>query len=120
MEGIAILLVGAALGHVLALRFGIPSTPLLMIAGVLLARTGLMPAELLESALILGATFLVFANGIELGILAYLGCGIFLSFAFMRYWWLLLAVAGALVTAARNAGAERPAAEDGSLEGAAT
>jgi CPA2 family monovalent cation:H+ antiporter-2 len=66
MEGIAILLVGAALGHVLALRFGIPSTPLLMAAGVLLARTGLMPAELLESALILGATFLVFANGIEL------------------------------------------------------
>jgi len=60
------------------------------------------------------------ANGIELGILAYLGTGIFLSFAFMRYWWLLLALAGALVTAARNASAERPEAEEGSLEGAAT
>jgi O-antigen ligase len=60
------------------------------------------------------------ANGIELGILAYLGTGIFLSFAFMRYWWLLLAVAGALVTATRNAGAERPEAEEGPLKGAVT
>jgi Kef-type K+ transport system membrane component KefB len=66
MEGIAILLLGAALGHALSLRLGVPATPLLIVVGVLLARTGLMPVELLERALILGATLLLFTNGIEL------------------------------------------------------
>ena len=61
------------------------------------------------------------ANGIELGIVTYLGTSIFLSFAFMRYWWLLVALAGALVTAARNAGAgDPPVAEEGPLKGAVT
>ena len=37
------------------------------------------------------------ATGLGLGIIAYLGTSVFLSFAFMRYWWLLLALAGVLV-----------------------
>jgi len=61
------------------------------------------------------------ANGIGLGIVAYLGSSIFLSFAFMRYWWLLLALAGALVTATRKLGAsDLPEAEDGQPRGAVT
>ena len=61
------------------------------------------------------------ANGIELGIVTYLGTGIFLSFAFMRYWWLLLALAGALITVARSiSAADRPIVEEGPLKGAAT
>ena len=35
------------------------------------------------------------ATGIAFAIVAYLGTSVFLSFAFMRYWWLLLALAGA-------------------------
>ncbi len=64
--GIAALLLAAALGHVLALRTRLPSLPLLILCGVLLARTGLVPAPLLEDALVLGVTFLVFVAGVEL------------------------------------------------------
>jgi O-antigen ligase len=56
------------------------------------------------------------ANGIELGILTYLGTGIFLSFAFMRYWWLLLAMAGALVTVAELYARDPKEVEEDALE----
>jgi hypothetical protein len=35
------------------------------------------------------------ATGIGLAIVAYLGTGVFLSLAFQRYFWLLVALAGA-------------------------
>jgi O-antigen ligase len=48
------------------------------------------------------------ATGMGLGIMAYLATSVFLSFAFMRYWWLLLALAGVLVRVAAH---EPPAAK---------
>jgi CPA2 family monovalent cation:H+ antiporter-2 len=66
MDGLAILLLAAAVGHMLALRLRVPAAPALMLCGVLVARTGMVPTALLEGGLILGATFLLFATGIEL------------------------------------------------------
>ena len=37
------------------------------------------------------------ATGIGLGLMAYLGTGVFLSLAFQRYFWLLVALAGVAV-----------------------
>lgn len=66
MIGIAILLAGAAVAHGIARWFDIPATPVLILAGVLLAQLGLLPAEMLQESLVLGLTFLLFATGIEL------------------------------------------------------
>jgi len=66
MLGIAILLAGAAAGFALAKAFRVPPIPLLLLSGVALAYTGALPAVLLEDALVLGVTFLVFVTGIEL------------------------------------------------------
>lgn len=66
MIGIAILLAGAAVAHGIARWFDIPATPVLILAGVLLAQLGLLPAEMLQESLVLGLTFLLFAAGIEL------------------------------------------------------
>ena len=46
------------------------------------------------------------ATGIGLGIVAYLGTSVFLSLAFMRYWWLMLALAGVVVRVAEDEDAE--------------
>lgn len=66
MIGIAIFLAGAAVAHGLARWLNLPSTPLLIAAGVVLGRLQLLPAELLQEVLVLGLTFLLFATGIEL------------------------------------------------------
>lgn len=67
MAGLALLLVGAALGLGLAKWLNVPSIPLLLLAGVLLSAAGLLPpADLVADALLLGLTVLVFVAGVEL------------------------------------------------------
>ncbi|MFW6079614.1 MAG: cation:proton antiporter [Gemmatimonadota bacterium] len=66
MLGIAALLAAAALGHALARGLRIPAIPTLIIAGGLLAATGATTPELLENAVVLGVTFVLFVTGIEL------------------------------------------------------
>jgi Kef-type K+ transport system membrane component KefB len=66
MEGIAVLLAAAALGYALAKALRVSPIPLLLLSGMALGQTGLMPAELLGETLILGVTFLLFVTGIEL------------------------------------------------------
>lgn len=66
MTGLAILLGGAALALGVARWSGLPSIPLLLLAGLGLALPGLLPRELLQDAVVLGVTFLVFTAGIEL------------------------------------------------------
>lgn len=66
MLGIAILLAGAAVGFALAKALRVPAVPLLLLSGLGLSYSGALPPELLEDALILGVTFLLFVTGIEL------------------------------------------------------
>lgn len=66
MLGIAILLTGAALAYALAKALRVPPIPLLLLSGVALAYSGMLPADLLEDTLVLGVTFLMFVTGIEL------------------------------------------------------
>jgi Kef-type K+ transport system membrane component KefB len=67
MVGIALLLAGAAVGLGLAKWLRIPSIPLLILAGVGLSITNLLPAaELLQDALVLGLAVLVFVAGVDL------------------------------------------------------
>jgi len=66
MLAIALLLAAAAVGHGLAQWLRLPPTPMLVLAGIGLARFRLVPGELLEEALILGVTFLLFVTGLEL------------------------------------------------------
>ena len=67
MIGIAILLAGAAAGFGVAKWLRIPAIPLLLLTGFVLSLAGLVPpAELLQNALVLGLTFLLFVAGIEL------------------------------------------------------
>jgi Kef-type K+ transport system membrane component KefB len=66
MAGIAILLAAAALAHALARALRLPPVPLLLVAGLVLARVGHVPDEFLGEALNLGVTFLLFVTGIEL------------------------------------------------------
>jgi len=60
------LLAAAAAGHILAVRLRLPATPLLMMCGFGIGRLGVVTPDLLENGLVLGATFLLFATGIEL------------------------------------------------------
>lgn len=66
MTGIAIFLVGAAAAHAVVRWLGLPTTPVLIIAGVVLARLDVLPTQMLQESLVLGLTFLLFATGIEL------------------------------------------------------
>jgi Kef-type K+ transport system membrane component KefB len=67
MTGITLLLLSAAVGHGLARWLRVPVIPMLLLAGIGLRVVGLVPdGELLEDALVLGLTFLLFAAGIEL------------------------------------------------------
>jgi Kef-type K+ transport system membrane component KefB len=66
MIGLAVLLLGAAAAQALSRWLNIPSTPFLLLAGFALGRLGLLPAEILQQALVLGLTFLLFVLGIEL------------------------------------------------------
>jgi Kef-type K+ transport system membrane component KefB len=64
--GLAVLLAGAAVALGLAHLLRIPAIPLLIVAGALLGFTGAIPPELLQDAIVLGVTFLVFFAGLEL------------------------------------------------------
>lgn len=66
MIGIAIFLAGAALAYGVSKWLGIPATPFLILAGILLNLFALFPAELLQESLVLGLTFLLFVTGLEL------------------------------------------------------
>lgn len=66
MAGIAILLTAAAAAYLAARALQVPPIPLLLVAGLALAATGTLTPELLEHALVLGVTFLLFITGIEL------------------------------------------------------
>jgi Kef-type K+ transport system membrane component KefB len=67
MIGIAILLAGAAAGFGIAKWLRVPAIPLLLLTGFVLSRVGVVPpTELLQNALVLGLTFLLFVAGIEL------------------------------------------------------
>jgi CPA2 family monovalent cation:H+ antiporter-2 len=66
MAGIALLLLAASLAFAAAKALRLPPLPLLLVAGVVLARIGRVPDEFLEEALILGVTFLLFVTGTEL------------------------------------------------------
>lgn len=66
MHGVALLVAAAALGHILARALRVPSIPLLLLAGVAVARTAHLPPELVEDALVLGVSFLLFVSGLEL------------------------------------------------------
>ena len=67
MITITVILAAAALAFGIARGLGIPAVPLLVLAGVALNASGALPEEtLLQDALLLGLTFLVFAAGTEL------------------------------------------------------
>ena len=66
MHGVALLLMTAAAAHLLARRLRVPSIPLLLLAGVAAARLAPPPAQLVEDALVLGVSFLLFLAGLEL------------------------------------------------------
>ena len=66
MHGVAELLGAAAVGWVLARLLRLPAVPLLLVAGMGLGLVAHPPAEILESALILGVSVLLFVAGMEL------------------------------------------------------
>jgi CPA2 family monovalent cation:H+ antiporter-2 len=67
MEGIAALLLSAAVAYAAARALRLPPVPLLLACGLVVGRVGQVPPGLLEDALILGVAFLLFVTGIELG-----------------------------------------------------
>jgi CPA2 family monovalent cation:H+ antiporter-2 len=67
MEGIATLLCAAALAYAAARALRLPPVPLLLASGLVVGNVAVVPPGLLEDALILGVTFLLFVTGIELG-----------------------------------------------------
>jgi monovalent cation:H+ antiporter-2, CPA2 family len=67
MFALAALLAGAAVGFGIAKWLRLPPIPVLLVAGVLLSATGLVPTTgVLQDALVLGLTVLVFVAGVEL------------------------------------------------------
>jgi Kef-type K+ transport system membrane component KefB len=67
MAGLALLLVGAAISVGVAKWLRLPSIPLLLVTGVTMSFSGLLPpATLLADVLLLGLTVLVFVAGVEL------------------------------------------------------
>jgi Kef-type K+ transport system membrane component KefB len=66
MAPIALLLAAASAGFAMARALRLPPLPLLLVAGLCLARFGAVPAEFLEETLVLGVTFLLFVTGTQL------------------------------------------------------
>jgi Kef-type K+ transport system membrane component KefB len=64
--GIALLLAAAAVALGVGHFVRLPAIPLLLVAGALLGFTTAVPPELLQDAIVLGVTFLVFFAGLEL------------------------------------------------------
>lgn len=105
MTGIAILVAGAAVAFAVCRWTGLPSIPLLLLAGLGLALAGLLPRDLLQDAVVLGVTFLVFAAGIELN-LRRVGRQRRAAFQVGVAQFLLLGLAGFLVALALGLGTE--------------
>jgi len=66
MHGVAMLLGAAALAYALARLLRAPPIPLLLLAGLGLSWTTSIEGEVLEDALLLGVSFLLFVVGLEL------------------------------------------------------
>lgn len=66
MHGVALLLLAAAVAHLLSRRIGVPAIPVLILAGMATARLAPPPVQLLEDVLVLGVSFLLFLAGLEL------------------------------------------------------
>jgi CPA2 family monovalent cation:H+ antiporter-2 len=66
VNALALLLAAAAAGYGAQRASGLPAIPLLVLAGVLLSAVSDVPAEFLESAVVLGSAFLVFVAGTEM------------------------------------------------------
>lgn len=66
MIGIAVLLVAAAVAQGIARWLDVPSTPFVLLTGVVLGQLGFIPQEILQETLVLGLTFLLLVLGIEL------------------------------------------------------
>ena len=66
MSGIAILLIAAAIAYGIAHVLGVAAIPVLLVSGVVIAVTGLVPTDVLTDTLILGTILLLFVTGIEL------------------------------------------------------
>jgi Kef-type K+ transport system membrane component KefB len=66
MIGFTLLLAGAAVGFALARWLHLPVIPLLLVMGAVLGVLGPVEPELLEPAVVLGVTFLLFAAGVEM------------------------------------------------------
>ncbi len=68
MTALTLLLLVAALGFGIALRFRLPVIPMLMAAGLIMGALSrdLLPAAMLRDTLEIGLAFLVFASGVEL------------------------------------------------------
>lgn len=67
MIGLAVFLLGAAAAYGIARWLNVPTTPFLLLAGIVLNVLDLLPEEILQESLVLGLTFLLFVTGIELG-----------------------------------------------------
>jgi Kef-type K+ transport system membrane component KefB len=66
MITLALLLLGAALGFAVSRALRLPAIPFLIVGGFALSRLIELPQDLLEDALMLGVTVMVFVAGIEL------------------------------------------------------
>lgn len=66
MTGLAVLLVAAAVAMAVSRWLDVPSSPFLLLGGFVLAQFGLLSIDVLQEALLLGLTFLLFVLGIEL------------------------------------------------------
>jgi Kef-type K+ transport system membrane component KefB len=66
MTAIAVLLFAAACAYGVAHALSVPTIPVLLVTGVLLAVGGVVPEAVLSDTLVLGVTILLFVNGIEL------------------------------------------------------
>lgn len=66
MHGVAYLLAAAAVGHILARALRLPAIPFLIAGGVVLSQLGAVSAELVQDALLVGVSVLLFLGGLEL------------------------------------------------------
>jgi len=66
MHGVALLLLAAAVAHLLARRLGVPPIPVLILAGLVAARLVPPEPDVIEDVLVLGVSFMLFLTGLEL------------------------------------------------------
>jgi Kef-type K+ transport system membrane component KefB len=66
MTEIALLLLAAAGAHAVSRATGLPTIPLLVVAGAIVSGVAPLPDAVLQETLVLGLTFLLFITGLEL------------------------------------------------------